>query len=100
MKTFIIYRSLKGQNGTLILHTLGIAAKKEVADELAEHAQGFLDELKEGKIVVNTPEGPRAVMSVAQFLVELGIMEIGYASMSGEAKETNLVAPRSVIHLQ
>jgi hypothetical protein len=100
MKATVIFRKCAAANGTALLHPVGIAGSDEVANEMVAHAKGFIDEIQQGKIVVQTPDGPRAVMSVAQLLAEIGIADIGYATMTGECKESNLLVPRNLVTLQ
>lgn len=100
MKAFFVLRKLTAANGTSILHPIGLAANESIVKDMAAQAEGFQQEIAAGKIVVQTPDGPRAVMSVAQLLVELGIQEMGVVTMSGECKESALVVPRNLVSLQ
>lgn len=100
MKTHIILRKLTAGNGSCTLHPIGITTDEAVLKGILDHAKSFIDEIQAGHITVSTPNGPRAVMTVAQLLAELGIADVGVVVMSGEAKESNLVVPRKLVALQ
>lgn len=100
MKAHFVFRKLSAVNGSCILHPLGIASDEAVMKEMIAHAEGFQREIAIGKVVLQTKNGPRAVMTVEQLLVELGVNDMSIATMVGECKESALVVPRNLVSLQ
>lgn len=100
MKAIFVFRKLTSRNGTALLHPIGIAADETVAKDMVAHAEGFVKDISQGRLVVNTTEGPRQVMSVSQLFAELGIASVDTVTMTAEAKETSLVVPRNLVALQ
>jgi hypothetical protein len=100
MKAHFVFRKLTAVNGSSILHPLGITSDEHVMREMIAHAEGFHNDIGTAKVVMQTKDGPRAVMTVAQLLVELGVHDLGIATMSGECKDSSLVVPRNLVAIQ
>lgn len=100
MKALFLLRKVSTSNGSCYLQPIGIFADEHLAKQAAEEANGFINEMSAGKVVLNTPQGPRGVMTVSQLLAEIGVAGIEILTMSGEVKETGLVMPRNLVALQ
>jgi hypothetical protein len=97
MKGYALYRAMVGKDGSSLNHFIGFAATAPILDDLERTELEFMQRISQCHIVADTPQGPRGVMSVMQFLAQLGIESIGTRKVVGDVKESSLVVPRIVL---
>ena len=97
-KIFTVYRVVNGQLGSAITHPVKVFESKEVAqDGLRLAAEPLSAIIESGKVLIQTPAGPRMVMTVQQLLVELGIEGLSHAIVPSETHASAIVTPTSAI---
>jgi len=64
---------------------------------LEEHGGQVRSVIETGKIIMMTEQGPKAVMSVAQFLSIIGVGSVAHTILGGEVSGSVLVVPPSAI---
>jgi len=97
-KVHTVYRVVKGQLGAAITHPVKVFDDDKLANQgLAAAAEPLAAIVEQGTILVKTPQGPRAVMTVQQLLMELGIAGISYAIVPQEVHGAIIVTPTAAI---
>lgn len=99
-QAFLISRLLRSKNGTALTFPVRAVASEELMKESVAAIEESTKALRAGAIVVQTENGPRAVMSVEQFLAELGIDSLAVSVTQVKVDESNIVVPRKMVTLR
>jgi len=86
-------RRLIAQNGTCCLVPICSSSDEKVVDEREAFEQKWLAEIAQTKIMADTAQGPRVVMSMMNFLAMIGIHDVGTIRSKTPLQESNLIRP-------
>jgi hypothetical protein len=100
MKVFYVQRQLIGYDDTALNHPVKMCATEAIAKECITALQKQTEAVLAGHITVMTKDGPRAVMSVKQFLADLGVKGMNFPVITDDLHESNLVLARPGVQLQ
>ena len=88
-----VYRVIKSQIGGAYAHPIKTYAdNKDAESALAQAAADFAAAI-EGNVIVKTPQGPRAAMTVKQLLHEMGVSGVSYSILSHDVHEGMILTP-------
>lgn len=77
-KVYTVYRIVKTQLGSYA-HPVQVFDDQKVAEDALARAGQTLASMAKGTIMIRTPEGPRAAMSVEQLMHEFGVVGWSYS---------------------
>lgn len=95
-KVYTLFRTCTGPMGGMS-HPVKTFDDKSVAEDACRKTVGGFAEIVEGSIIVNTPGGPRKVMTVKQLLMELGIGTMSHNVLEQETHGALILTPTSAI---
>lgn len=97
-KVYSVFRVVRTQLGGSYAHLVQTFDDPKVADDgLTAAAEPLAAVIETGKVLVQTPQGPRMVMTVQQLLVELGIAGLSYSVLPQDVHGAIIVAPTAAI---
>jgi hypothetical protein len=92
-KVHTLYRIVKTRLGSAYAHPMKTFDELKTAEDALTKAASGLAEVIEGTVLVKTPEGPRAVMTVKQLLIELGVEGFSYSILSHDVHGGLILTP-------
>jgi len=95
-KVHTVYRVIKSRLGGSYIMPVKVYDDPKNAETASKQSAATFGELAEGSIIVNTPQGPKRVMTVKQLLVELGIDVITHSVLSQDVHGAIVLAPTGV----
>lgn len=99
-KVHTAYRVVKTRLGSAYIHPVKAYDNPQVAEKAVHEMSAGLAAVAEGTILVKTPQGPRAVMTVWQFLHELGIEGWSHSVLSQDVHGAIVLTPSPIISAQ
>lgn len=96
---FVCVRIIEGRDGSRLTIPIKIVATQELADEVASDAQRHYEQVNGAMLTMVTPQGPRGVGRLADFLMELGVARIKHGHFAGEVHEANLIVAKPMVSL-
>ncbi len=97
---FICVRQIKGRDGSSMTIPIKVVSTKELADEVAKEVNAHFEQMNTTQLMTITPQGPRAVGRLADFLLEMGIAAISHGSFEAKVHEANLIAVAPLVSLK
>lgn len=95
-KIHTVFRIVKSHLGGGYAHPVKAFDDGKVAEDACRQSAEMFAAVSEGKIIVVTPQGPRAVMTVKQLLIELGVATISHSILPQEVHGAILLSPTGV----
>ena len=96
-KTFTVYRLVKSHLGGAYAHPVKVFDDPKVAEDALKSSASAFAEIAEGTVLVKTPQGPRAVMTVRQLLNELGVAALSHSILEQEVHGAIVLTPTASI---
>ncbi len=97
---YVCVRIIEGRDGSRLTIPIKIVATQELADEVAKDAQKHYEQVNNAMLMIATPQGPRGVGRLSDFLMEMGVASIKHGNFSGEVHEANLILAKPMVSLK